>query len=263
MTLTGKRTDPQNEQEEFVIAKGADCFDVEDDELLDEADDNDPEYQTLRNALLVKAQEDCVEKSAGFNNVKCDPFDQEFDLEWILQATPNVACNLPNTYQSSCPSPGTATEGETSTTTESTPTTTESTPTTTGSTPTTTTGADPCAALELSAWISCSGTTCQVSQDLIDTLGAEPTLLFCDHARLYPKVVSSVVVGMYLDEVRPGGLAGMLGFQEDDVIIAVEGLPFTSEADFAAIALEISDADEVTVTVERGMSTIDLDFERI
>lgn len=92
---------------------------------------------------------------------------------------------------------------------------------------------------------------------------ANPTLLFCDSARLYPYEVASTVVGMYFDDVRAGGLAHALGFEEDDVIWAVEGLPFTSEADFAAIALEIVEADEVTVTILRNSSSIDLTFERI
>jgi len=223
---------------------------------------------------------DCVAAAAGFNEVKCDPFDAEADLQWQLVPTLQQKCTLKNTYENTCPDLPDVTEGvettttemmantETTTTTE--PTTTESVPTTTAQpkgadtgVPTTTAEPDPCDVLDLTSWISCTGNTCQIDEVLIATLSSQPTLLACDTTRLLAKIEASVVVGMYFDNVQPNGLADMLGFEEDDVIIAVEGLPFTSEEDFAAIAIEITNANEATVTIKRGLNTIDLTFERI
>lgn len=101
-----------------------------------------------------------------------------------------------------------------------------------------------------------------MSQDLIDVFLTHPTLLLCDSARLYPKIESNEVIGMYFDNVSPTGLATALGFADGDVILAVDGLPFTSEEDFTAIALEITEANAVTVTVRRGTTVLERDFER-
>ncbi|MBZ5713563.1 PDZ domain-containing protein [Nannocystis pusilla] len=279
VTLSAKRTDPGSDLEDTFFVKWGKCYDEADHALMMEADEEDLAYQALRNDLLLAVQEACAEMYdgdgdgdadgwEGWINVKCDPFDEEMDLDWAILETPDVPCYLKDVYESSCPEPENAsatvtgaatTTGESTTTTTGEPTTTEEPPTT----------GNPmlasesrCEVLDLRNWISCSGGTCIVSQDLIDILGAEPTLLFCDSARLYPKVESSGVVGMYFDDIAPTGLAAALGFMEDDVIIAVEGLPFTNESEFAAIALEIADADAITVTVKRGSSTFDLDFER-
>ncbi|MFZ6178583.1 hypothetical protein [Nannocystis pusilla] len=271
VTLRGIEKNPSTNEERFIVAKVRNCYDDDDNALLVDADFNDPLYLVLRNELWLLAQQQCVENStSGFVDIRCDPFDAGDNLERIILPVEGE-CLVPNDSEASCPeAQGTATDGESSTTVES-PTTGESSttdsPTTTEPTPTTTesssTETDVCDSLDLGTRITCVSNTCEVDEQLIDDLVANPSLLFCDTARLYPKEVSSVVVGMYFDHVRPSGLAGTLGFQDDDVITAVEGLPFTNEEDFAVIALELADSDEVTVTILRGLNSIDLTFDRV
>jgi hypothetical protein len=274
VVLSGKGKDPDTGQPLTIPGVGFDCFTPDENALLVAEDENNQDFSAMRNGLLVAAQMDCLAAGAGFNEVKCDPFDAEDNLQWLLVATPDEKCILKNTYENECPEYPDMTEGVETTTTETTtttePTTTESVPTTTDQpkgadtgVPTTTAEPDPCDVLDLTNWISCTGNTCQVDEVLIATLSSQPTFLACDTTRLLAKIEASVVVGMYFDNVQPNGLADMLGFEEDDVILAVEGLPFASEEDFAAIAIEIANADEATVTIKRGMNTIDLTFERI
>lgn len=263
VALVAKRTDPENDLEHSVPIKWGECYDEADHDLLTAADEENGAYQALVNDHLVATQQACVDMHEGTSwvNVKCNPFHQDYQLDWAIVETPNVKCYLKDVYESSCPQPENASGTTAGMTTGPEPTTTEPAPTTTEPEPTTTGGLG-CGSLELANWITCSGSTCVVSQELIDTLEAEPTLVFCDSARLYPKIESSEVIGMYFDGVRPAGLAGMLGFLDDDVILAVEGLPFTHEEEFAAVAAEIVNADAITVTIRRGTSTIERDFER-
>jgi S1-C subfamily serine protease len=57
-------------------------------------------------------------------------------------------------------------------------------------------------------------------------------------------------------------LAAKLGFANGDVILDVEGLPFTDDSDFLAVALEIYDAPTVMVTVDRNGTTSEHTFTR-
>ena len=262
----------------LIFGTYAECKEKADDELLDEADENDPLYVAIKDELLSSASVNCVTaaQDAQYTDIVCDPFSEGTTSSLVPLGPCPEDLKLLDGNPATClgDESGGGTLG--SETSEVIPTTTESTtPTTTAGDSTAggegTSGDDSGTTAagwgDLDSLITCTQTTststCLVSQDLIDAVMADPLLLLDEPTRLIPYTgTSTQVLGMAFDGVATGSLADKLGFANGDVILAVEELPFIEESDFLAAAVALYDATTVTVTVERRFQTSELTFTR-
>lgn len=99
--------------------------------------------------------------------------------------------------------------------------------------------------------IVCNGNTCHVDDELIEFILADTEVLLNDPTRLKQKTKKGEAIGMAFTGVKTGTLADALGFQSGDIITEVQGMPFTNEEEIFAVAVEILDADAVTITTQR------------
>ena len=254
-----------------VEAVSDECYSDEDSSILTANDPDDQQNAALRNQLLGNAQVDCVEKTSGpaYTEVKCNPFDEEFDgiVQFVElagtcpQAIENGLEGTKLKKKAMCPDKPADDAGEEETTT---------TTTTGGETdgfsetgvPTTGDGLFALAESDLAAMLTCDGYTCHVSQAFIDLVLGDPAALLDDSTRLREATRQGQIIGMKFTGVTSGSLADRLGFQNGEVIVAVDGLPFRTLDEFVVAAAEIFDAETVTVTTERGSKRIEHVFIR-
>lgn len=258
-TILGEARDQENAPVS-ITATAERCMTDEENATLQANDPDDPVNVALRNQLLAEAQEACgVEAIAkDYTDVKCNPFDDPITSDVLPIEGPcntNELEGVPQKKGVDCPDINTSatdTGGEETDTGDP----------TTGSP---TTGVTPGLAAELAALddlITCEDDTCHVSQALIDAVLSDPAALLDDPTRLRPKTEKGEVVGMQFTGVASGTLGDRLGFQNGDIIVAVDGLPFRDEAEWLAVSIEIFDAETVTVTTRRDGKITDRVFIR-
>jgi S1-C subfamily serine protease len=61
----------------------------------------------------------------------------------------------------------------------------------------------------------------------------------------------SVTEGVFVEDVEGGGVASEAGFQERDVIIAVDGQPVASNLEYETALLDSIEQKEARITVDR------------
>ena len=261
-----------------VEGSAVQCLEKDDNALFTAADLNNPLYIALRDTMVADARLECVKQAQKKNlhDIECDPANEEDNAIVIIE--PIGSCDtsdlnlikgdpdycLTAGMDSGATDASTTTQGDTqaSTTLEG---ATEAPTTTDGDTetPPTTEGDTERGLGDLDTMIRCKGTGCFISQDLIDAALDNPRLLLDESTRLVQRTdTRGRAVGMAFTGVSINGLADKLGFADGDLILDIEGLPFIDESDFLAVALEIYEASEVTMTVDRGGSTRELTFIR-
>jgi hypothetical protein len=112
---------------------------------------------------------------------------------------------------------------------------------------------------DLSSQISCSGSTCEVDGDLIDAIFANSAPLIDDYDALLSfddNGGSPPIYGMKITRIQSGDLPDHLGFQNNDLIYEVNGLPLTDETDLLIAADALLDAVSATVKIWRGSTTV-------
>lgn len=103
--------------------------------------------------------------------------------------------------------------------------------------------------------IDCDEDACVIDQALIDLVLTNSEGLLEGTTRLREKKIQGQVVGMSFTGISAGSLADQLGFQNGEVVVAVNGLPFRTPEEFVAVAAAIFDAEEVIVTTQKGNHT--------
>ena len=69
---------------------------------------------------------------------------------------------------------------------------------------------------------------------------------------------SDTADGVLIESVTPGSAAESAGFQQGDVIVAMDGEPVTETADLAGVLRSKVPGDTIVITVERGGQQVDL-----
>lgn len=103
------------------------------------------------------------------------------------------------------------------------------------------------------AEVSCVGTTCRVGHALIDAIVSNPEAVLAEGTSLsFTTDRTGKVVGLELRGVERNNLAGRLGLREGDVVLRVDELPLTREAELWTAAERAYRSERVTVTVLRN-----------
>jgi hypothetical protein len=113
------------------------------------------------------------------------------------------------------------------------------------------------------AEVSCIGTTCRVGQGLIDAIVSSPEAVLAEGTSLsFVADRAGKVVGLELRGVERDNLAGRLGLREGDVVLRVDELPLTSEAELWTAAERAYRSERVTMKVVRDDATHEWVFVR-
>lgn len=116
--------------------------------------------------------------------------------------------------------------------------------------------------------ITCTGDTCRIGQPLIDAILAAPELLLAEGTSLRFATAptaspTSRPVGLELRSVAPDTLAGHLGLRDHDILLRVDDLPLTTEAELIAAATHAQAVDHLTVLVLRDEATLTRHLVRV
>lgn len=117
---------------------------------------------------------------------------------------------------------------------------------------------------DLSQEISCSsGTSCTVTQDLVNAVITDPSPMLDDDTRLEFATVGSFS-GMKITGIdrgqSTGDLAARLKLQSNDLIFEVGGLPITNEQDLLAVVEYLLQVSAVDVKLRRGTNTVTITY---
>lgn len=98
--------------------------------------------------------------------------------------------------------------------------------------------------------ISCSGSTCVVERELVESLMSDPSKLATQAA------VRPTSKGFQLSRVRSGSLPALLGLRTGDILTEVNGQSLDSLEDALDLATKLRHATNLRVTVSRGGKTV-------
>lgn len=113
-----------------------------------------------------------------------------------------------------------------------------------------TTPSPPVDRAKLEAGISCEGDACKVQRALLDELLASPAAL-SRSARVIPVMEDGVQRGFKLFGMRPGTLGPLLGLENGDRVLTVNGRQLDSIDSAMDSYLALRDARELEIEIER------------
>ena len=97
----------------------------------------------------------------------------------------------------------------------------------------------------------------EVPREQIEEVVRNPASIF-SQVQIQPKYEDGEMIGMQLNEIRPGSVFEQAGLQAGDVIVEVNGIPIDGAEASATILTEFAQSDEVIAVVqnEDGQQTI-------
>ena len=219
------------------------------DDLVVLAGDPPVQYDILRTQVINATRQACLDAAIdnGFDPDPPHPLDEQLEpscYEAVTAIFRDGCCKMLNAdcgTNDSCD--GDPTDGDPATTTTDAPDSADTT-------------ASDASTGEMSslepfyAEITCTADTCRIGQPLIDAILAAPELLLAEGTSL--RFASR---GLELQGVASDTLAGHLGLRDRDVLLRVDGLPLTTEAELLAAATHAQSADRLTVLVLRAGTT--------
>lgn len=102
---------------------------------------------------------------------------------------------------------------------------------------------------EAKTGITCEEESCTIQRTVAERLRAKPAT-FATQAKVDPEHRDGSVVGLRLSEVKE--LPQLLGFQDRDVIVSINGLRVQSVQSIPQIVLQLRGANRFTVEYERA-----------
>ncbi|MDH5567258.1 MAG: hypothetical protein OEY15_11390 [Myxococcales bacterium] len=81
-------------------------------------------------------------------------------------------------------------------------------------------------------------------------------------ARILPKWENGQMLGIELNGIKGGSLLEEVGFVDGDLITEINGLSVDSPEQSALFVKELSEAEQIRATVERGGQRVTVEFER-
>lgn len=212
------------------------------------------QYELLRNQIIDASRQACLDAAIANGYDPDPPYPLDEQLEPSCYEAPTTifrdgCCKLLNAdcgTNASCDADPDPTDGEATTTAAPDSADTTASDASTGE----------MSSLEpLYTEITCTGDTCRVGQPLIDAILAAPELLLAEGTSLRFATASTTPesrpIGLELQGVAADTLAGHLGLRDHDILLRVDGLPLTTEAELIAAATHAQAADHLTVLVLR------------
>ena len=99
-----------------------------------------------------------------------------------------------------------------------------------------------------------------VDRSVFDTVLANQGALAAS-ARVEADTVDGQMRGVKLAFVRPGSIVEKLGLQSGDVLRSINGIDFTSPENILAAYARLATAPRLALTVARGGTTMEIDYE--
>ncbi|MBC8071092.1 MAG: hypothetical protein IAG13_22395 [Deltaproteobacteria bacterium] len=97
--------------------------------------------------------------------------------------------------------------------------------------------------------IACEQESCTIERAFAERLRSKPTVM-ASQAKVDPEQRDGRTIGLRISEV--GEIAKLLGFQERDVMLTINGMPLHSLQGIPQIALQLRAATRFAVEYERG-----------
>jgi S1-C subfamily serine protease len=104
----------------------------------------------------------------------------------------------------------------------------------------------------ITSHVSCSMGTCEVTDELVQYVLDYPDAYLNNGAIVVPYQPTGPVYGFQFTSVPAGGLADILGFEEDDVITKINNVIIADLGNWSTIASSLINASTMTVTYERS-----------
>jgi len=219
------------------------------------------QYELLRNQVLDSARQACLDAAIA-NGLEPDPpypFDEQLEpscYEAVTSIFRDGCCALLDTEcggVSSCLADPTGTGGG--------PGDAEGSTTDPGPDSADTTGADSSTGQMSSlepfyAEVSCVERTCRIGQPLIDAMLSAPEAVLAEGTSLRFVREGDAVQGLVVEGVGRDTLAARLGLRDGDVLLDVEGLPLTTEAELLEVVTLAYEAEALSVRVRRDHAMI-------